>query len=184
MLSWVPHPPVLRVRLLIYTRVPTSLHPVSAVTLSSNAVAGTFPSRHYARARSKTVVIPSAHSSSVARWRTCLRTSGQNSIKVFAPIRPKIPETILNRVSAGSVSLLGRHISESTLLPASATKRAYAGPRCPSLYRAVNVSLIAFRTRLPNGWPGNRSYRGSSPQIAPNQASIPLPIATPVSRTP
>src|ERR1700719_203002 len=65
-LSWVPHPPVLRVRLLIYARVPTSLHPVSAVALSSNAVAGIFPFRHDALARIENVVIPSAHSSSVA----------------------------------------------------------------------------------------------------------------------
>jgi len=124
------------------------------------------------------------YSSSAGEWRTCLRPSGQNSTKVLPAIRPKSPETILHRVSAGLVSLLGRHISESTLLPASATKRAYAGPRYPSLYRAVNVSLIAFRTRLPNGWPGNGSYRGSSPHIAPNPASIAFPEATPVSRSP
>jgi len=77
------------------------------------------------------------YSSSAGEWRTCLRTSGQNSTKVLPAIRPKSPETILHRVSAGLVSLLGRHISESTLLPASATKRASIGVFC---HRANNSS--------------------------------------------
>src|SRR2546428_7516932 len=61
-------------------------------------------------------------------------------------------------------------MSDITLLPGIATKRAYAGAKWLSCRGAGKVSLITFRTRLPKDASGERSYRGSSPQMAPKLA--------------
>jgi hypothetical protein len=98
-LSWVPHPPVLRVRLLIYARVPTSLHPVWAVALSSNAVAEIFPFRHYALASSEASRSRSIRKSCHPERSFFFGSSTEN---VFANVRPELDKSIRSHPAQNS----------------------------------------------------------------------------------
>src|SRR5580700_5607014 len=111
-------------------------------------------------------------------------TSGQNSAKASLVIRPSTPHTQRTTASLVFASLSARHVFDKKLFPTFPMYRAYAGRHLPDRSGARNVVFTTYFTRCPKPCSGERKYRGSSPQIDPNPASIRFPVDTPVNRIP